>query len=162
MTELPLVVVDADGVLRFGGRTAEERLAALDTPGQHSISCVDRRASGISRAGRREGTWRFSLADEERFVVEFVDDRALSPPAGWIDHEWPRPSIEQHRREREVLEVMLREYRSPDDIGRIYERLLPDVGNSIPVVRGLMDALGASLVDAKMALDAACERAKRR
>jgi hypothetical protein len=39
--------------------------------------------------------------------------------------------------------------------------LLPDVGNSIPVIRGLMDALGVSLTTAKMALGDACTRAKR-
>jgi hypothetical protein len=73
----------------------------------------------------------------------------------------PGPSLASYHRERMVLETFLREYRSPDDLGRIYLMLLPDVGNSIPVIRGLMDALGVSLKVAKMALDDACARAKR-
>ena len=50
---------------------------------------------------------------------------------------------------------------SADDLGRIYLMLLPEVGNSIPVIRGLRHALGISLQTAKMALDDACDRAKR-
>jgi hypothetical protein len=72
-----------------------------------------------------------------------------------------RLSLASYRRDRTVLETFLREYRCPEDLGRIYLMLLPEVGNSIPVIRGLMDTLGVSLATAKMALDDACERAKR-
>jgi hypothetical protein len=159
LADLPPVVIDEHGVPRFNGLTAEERIALLDRPAQSAIHAADHRAEGRVCAGKREGTWCYSIIDEVRFVVEFVDDRPVAPPQGWTDDEWPRPS--GYGRERMVLETFLREYRCPEDLGRIYLKLLPEVGNSIPVIRGLMDALGVSLSTAKMALDDACERAKR-
>ena len=159
--ELPVVVVDDRGTLRFNGLTAEERLAALEA---HSITSIDqdgRKAEGTQRAARREGAWRYSIGDDEQFVVNFVDDHPVSAPAGWRDADWPRPSVEHHHARREVLELILREYRRPTDIERVYRLLVPRYGNSIPVVRGLMDALDVSLSDAKIALDAACTNAKR-
>jgi hypothetical protein len=161
LSELPPVVIDEHGVPRFNGRTANERLADLDRPAHSAISVTDRRAEGLVRAGKREGTWRYSINGEAHFVVEFVDDRPVALPPGWIDDEWPGPSLASYRRERMVLETFLREYRRPEDVIRIYLMLLPEVGNSIPVIRGLMDTLGVSLTTAKMALDDACQRAKR-
>ena len=101
-----LHVVEREGVLYFNGRTAEERLAELDGPGDVTISSVGRRGRGIERRGRREGPWRYSIDDEERFTAR--------------GH------------------------------------------NSVPVVRALREALGLGLSEAKMALDRACTRAKRR
>lgn len=161
LSELPAVVIDGNGVHWFNGCTAEERLAAIEGPAHSAIRVTDRRAEGVVRAGMREGTWRYSIAGEIHFVVEYVDDRPVTPPPGWVDDDWPRPSLASYRRERMVLETFLREYRRHDDLGCIYLMLLPDVGNSNPVIRGLMDALGVSLTTAKMALDDACERSKR-
>jgi hypothetical protein len=162
LSELPSVVIDENGLPWFNSCTAEERLAALEGPTHVSIRVTDRRAEGVEHAGKREGTWRYSIDDETHFVVEHVDDRPIAPPPAWIDDDWPRPSLSSYRRKRMVLETFLREYRHHDDLGRIYLMLLPDVGNSIPVIRGVMDTLGVSLTTAKMALDDACERAKRR
>jgi hypothetical protein len=161
LSELPAVVIDENGVPRFNGCTADERLAVLEGPTHTTITVTDRSAEGVVRAGKREGTWRYAIDDEIHFVVDHVDDRPIAPPPAWIDDDWPRPSLACYRRKRMVLETFLREYRRHDDLGRIYLMLLPDVGNSIPVIRGLMDTLGVSLTTAKMALDDACERAKR-
>jgi len=161
LSELPAVVIDENGVPWFNGCTAEERLATIEGPAHSAISVTDRRAEGVVRAGKREGTWRYSIAGETHFVVEHIDDRPVAQPPGWNDDDWPHPSLARYHRERMVLETFLREYRRHDDLGRIYLILLPDVGNSIPVIRGLMDTLGVSLTTAKMALEDACTRAKR-
>lgn len=160
-TDLPRVVVDEDGAPRFNGCTAQQRLAALDEPADTTIRQGDRVASGYVRGGRREATWRFSIAGNVRFDVTFVDDWPVSPPDGWSDQDWPRPSVERHIARREVLETILREYRVPEDIAHVYSLLVPRYGNSVTVVRGLVDALGVPLAHAKNALDAACERANR-
>lgn len=150
-------------MLRFNGCTAKQRLDALDAPADWSLQRGDRVAAGVSRAGRREGPWRYSVDGEERFLVHFIDDRPVAPPAGWLDADWPGLSLaEDHLEERELLEIVLREYRRPEDIERIYRLVLPRTGNSIPVVRALMNALGIPLQAAKVALDAACDRAKGR
>jgi hypothetical protein len=162
MDDPRMLVVDDDGVLRFNGRTAEERLAALDAPGDVTMSSAGRHARGIERRGRREGTWRYSIDGDERFAVQFEDDRAIDPPAGWIEAEWPRPSVRSYEEERALLEIVLREYRRPEDIERIYPMITARGHNSVPVVRALREALGLSLSEAKMALDAACTRDKQR
>jgi hypothetical protein len=157
--DLPRVIVDDRGALRFNGCTGEERLVALDEPADTTIHQGERTASGRERAGRREGPWRFSIAGKVRFHVTFIDDRPVSPPDGWNGHEWPRPSLERHHSRRTVLELVLRKYRGPEDIERLYSRLVPSHANSVTVVQGLVDALAVSLAHAKSAVDAACERA---
>src|SRR4051812_48823195 len=108
--DLPAVVIDETGVPRFNGLTAEERLAAFDEPTQTAISSTDRRAEGLVCAGKREGTWRYAINGEARFVIEFVDDRPIAPSPDWIDHEWPDPGFASYSRDRFVLETFLREY----------------------------------------------------
>lgn len=157
--ELPRIKEDEHSALCFNGWTAEERLAALDEPADTTINQGERTASGRERAGRREGPWCFSLAGNVRFVVTFIDDRPVSPADHWNDHEWPRPNLERHHARREVLELILREYSGPEDIERLYSRLVPTYGNSVTMVQGLVDALGITLAHAKSAVDAACERA---
>ena len=158
-TELPHVVTAEDGTLRFNGCPAEQRLAALDEPADTTIRQGDRASSGRERAGRREGPWRFAITGNVRFVVTFIDDRPVSPPDHWNDHEWPRANLERHLARREVLELVLREYRAPEDIERLYSRVVPRYGNSVTVVQGPVDALGITLAHAKSAVDAAYERA---
>src|SRR5262245_53914062 len=89
LSDLPPVVIDEHGVPQFNGLAAEERIALLDEPAQLAIHAADRRAEGLVRAGKREGTWRYSIAGEAHFAVEFVDDHPVAPPPGWIDDEWP-------------------------------------------------------------------------
>ncbi len=161
LSELPSVVVDELGVLRFNGRTAEERLAALDLPTSSNISCLDRTSRGVHHAGRREGIWRYSIESDEHFVVTFHDDVPIDPPGGWVDDEWPRPSLYWGREDRALLEIFLREYRGPDDIGRIYKLMLPREHNSIPFIHAVIHALGVRLDVAKIALDEACDLDKR-
>ena len=164
-SELPSVIVDEHGVPRFNGRTAEERIDDFDAP----IACRffgdgDREAAGLLRAGQREGVWRYFVRGEEQFRVSFVGDRPEAAPDGWDERDWPRTgsNSERHREKREHLELVLREYRRPEDVERIYHLMEPLTGGNplFAVIRALMAALEVGMGDAKMAVSDACDRSR--
>src|SRR5450755_1060981 len=124
----------------------------------------DREAAGLVRAGHREGVWRYLIrGGEEQFQVSFVADRAVATADGWNEDDWPRSDInpEGHREKREYLEIVLREYRRPEDVERIYRLMEPLTGGNplFAVTRALRPALEGGMSDAKMAVSDACDRA---
>jgi hypothetical protein len=161
MWDTPPAVLDDTGVWRFGGLTAAERLAELDADYAARVRSSNRTVTGAMTARRRVGTWRFAIDGVEQFAVEYVDGLPVAGPTGWNDDEWPAREHRRYLEEREMLELILREYRTSADIERIYELSMPTFGGAIYVVRGLKTALDVTLGTAKCAVDAACERAKR-
>jgi hypothetical protein len=164
LSELPSVTVDKHGVPRFNGRTAEERMDEFEAPIAYRLfGDGDREAAGPVRAGQREGVWRYLVRGEEQFQVSFVEDRPEAAPAGWDERDWPRTGTnsERHRENREHLELVLREYRRPEDVERIYRLMEPLTGGNplFAVIRALMTALEVGMGDAKMAVSDACDRA---